>query len=99
LSRLAKGFTYAGNTLGGLTALCSFWEAGMANTSAERTEKIIDGAAGLAAMVPRYGFAVSMYYFGVIKNSDVISENVNNDVISHANIMQRGCPTLRYGMR
>ena len=99
VSKLAKGFTFAGNTLGVLTSLCSFWEAGIANTSTERTEKIIDGIAGMAAMVPQYGFIVSMYYFGVIKNSDAISENANNDAIDHANMMQRGCPTLRYGMR
>ena len=100
VSKLAKGFTFAGNTLGVLTSLCSFWEASIANSSAERTEKIIDGFASIAALTaPPYGFAASLYYFGVIKNSDAIFENVRNDAIDRANMMQRGCPTLRYGMR
>jgi RHS repeat-associated protein len=100
VSKLAKGFTFAGNTLGVLTSMCSFWEAGMANTSDKRTEKIIDGFAGLAALTfPPYGFAASMYYFGVKKNSEAIFENAKNDAIDHANMMQRGYPALRYGMR
>ncbi len=99
VSKLAKGFTFAGNTLGALTALCSFWEAGMANTSSEKTEKVIDGFAGLAALTHPYGFFASMYYFIVIKNSGAMFENVKNDAIDHANMMQKGCPTLRYGMR
>ena len=100
ISKIASRFSYASNVLAGLTTFCSFWEASVTENPLEKTEKIVDGTMGIVSIVGGpYGAAASLYYFLVLKNYDIISESIKEDAIERADMIQRGYPALRLGIK
>ena len=99
LSKVAKGIKIGGNVLGGISAAISFVQAAQAKSTSERIWLIADGGAGLLALAGPIGMGGSMYYYTVVKNADEIFNMLKQDALDRADMMSKGYPAFRIGMR
>jgi RHS repeat-associated protein len=75
---------------GGANAVISIFQMRYASTWYQATGHGLDAAMSIIGSLGPYGFGLSLYYNGVIKNYPEIQKSVNQQLIDRSNMMQKG---------
>ena len=96
---VGRTLKHGGTAMGLLDASISFSEANKASTKNEKVEYRARGVLDVVGLFGEPGFALSLYYSGVVKYYPAVKNNIENEYVERAEMMKQGyIPIGRPGM-